>query len=65
MSDIRNKIIALSGQPVTGKGTTTKSLIKKLEEQGYESDNIHVISTGNEFRSYFNTLLDFLRNIGN
>ena len=65
MSDIRNKIIALSGQPVTGKGTTTKSLIKKLEEQGYESDNIHVISTGNEFRRYFNTLIDFIRNIGN
>ncbi len=65
MSDIRNKIVALSGQPVTGKGTTTKALIKKLEEQGYVSDNIHVISTGNEFRRYFNTLIDFIRNLDN
>ena len=65
MSDIRNKIVALSGQPVTGKGTTTKALIKKLEEQGYVSDNIHVISTGNEFRRYFNTLIGFIRNLDN
>lgn len=65
MNDIRNKIIALSGQPVTGKGTTTKVLIKKLEEKGYESDNIHVISTGNEFRHYFNIIIDFIKNIDN
>lgn len=65
MNDIRNKIVALSGQPVTGKGTTTKALIKKLEEQGYKGDNIHVISTGNEFRRYFNTLIDFIRNLDN
>ncbi len=65
MSDIRNKIIALSGQPVTGKGTTTKALIEKLENQGYESDSIHIISTGNEFRHYFNTLIDFIRSLDN
>ena len=65
MNDIRNKIIALSGQPVTGKGTTTKALIKKLEEKGYKSDNIHVISTGNEFRHYFNIIIDFIKNIDN
>lgn len=64
MSDIKNKIIALSGQPVTGKGTTTKALIKKLEEQGYDNENIHIISTGNEFRRYFNVLIDFVRNLG-
>ena len=65
MSDIKNKIIALSGQPVTGKGTTTKALIKKLEEQGYKKENIHIISTGNEFRRYFNVLIDFIRNLSN
>ena len=63
MSDIKNKIIALSGQPVTGKGTTTKALIKKLEEQGYSNENIHIISTGNEFRRYFNVLIDFIRSL--
>ena len=65
MNDIRNKIIALSGQPVTGKGTTTKALIKKLETQGYEKDNIHVISTGNEFRRYFNILINFIKSLDN
>lgn len=65
MNDIKNKIIALSGQPVTGKGTTTKVLIEKLKEQGYESDNIHVISTGNEFRYYFNIIIDFIKNLDN
>ena len=65
MDKIRNKIIALSGQPVTGKGTTTKALIEKLKEDGYKAENIHVISTGNEFRRYFNILIDFIRNLNN
>ena len=65
MNKIRNKIIALSGQPVTGKGTTTKALIEKLEKDGYKAENIHVISTGNEFRRYFNILIDFIRNLNN
>lgn len=63
MSDIKNKIIALSGQPVAGKGTTTKALVEKLKEQGYKDENIHVISTGDEFRRYFNTLIGFVRNL--
>ena len=29
-----NKIIAISGQPVTGKGTTVKAIRKILLEQG-------------------------------
>ena len=65
MNDVRNKIIALSGQPVTGKGSTTKSLIEKLTKQGYKKENIHVISTGNEFRRYFNVLVDFIKNLEN
>lgn len=65
MNDIKNKIIALSGQPVTGKGSTTKALIEKLKEKGYSDDSIHVISTGNEFRRYFNILIDFIKNLDN
>lgn len=63
MDKIRNKIIALSGQPVTGKGTTTKALIEKLKEGGYKSENIHVVSTGNEFRRYFNILINFIKSL--
>lgn len=62
---IKNKIIAISGQPVTGKSTTVKSLVKDLESQGYKKENIHTISTGNEFRRYFNIIKDFARNINN
>ena len=62
---IKNKIIALSGQPVTGKGTTVKSLIEKLKEKGYDDENIHVISTGNEFRNYFNVISEFVKNFDN
>ena len=57
-----NKIIAISGQPVTGKGTTVKALISKLKEQGYSDLNIHVISTGHEFRNYFNAIFEFIKN---
>lgn len=56
-----NKIIALSGQPVTGKGTTVKALIEKLKKQGYSEENIHVIATGHEFRNYFNSISEFIR----
>jgi len=56
-----NKIIAISGQPVTGKGTTVRALRIKLEEQGYSEENIHVITTGHEFRAYFNAIFDFIK----
>jgi len=47
MNEIKNKIITISGEPVSGKSTVVKSLIKKYEELGF---NVHVISTGNLFR---------------
>lgn len=56
-----NKIIAISGQPVTGKGTTVKALIEKLKEQGYSEESIHVITTGHEFRNYFNAISEFIK----
>lgn len=55
-----NKIITISGQPVTGKGTTVKALVKKLAKQGYPKENIHIISTGHEFRNYFNAIFEFV-----
>lgn len=57
----KNKIITISGQPVTGKGTTVKKIIEKLKEQGYSDENIHVITTGHEFRNYFNAIFDFIK----
>ena len=33
-SKLINKIIAISGEPVTGKSTTVKALVKKLKESG-------------------------------
>ena len=59
-----NKIIAISGQPVTGKGTTVAALIKKLKEQGYSEENIHAIATGHEFRNYFEAIFEFIKNYG-
>lgn len=61
----KNKIIAISGQPVTGKGTTVKGIISKLKEQGYLDANIHVISTGHEFRNYFNAIFEIIKNYDN
>ena len=57
-----NKIIAISGQPVTGKGTTVKAIKKILLEQGYSEENIHIITTGHEFRNYFNAISEFIKN---
>ena len=60
-----NKIIAISGQPVTGKGTNVKQIIEILKQQGYSDDRIHVISTGHEFRKYFNAIFEFIKNYQN
>lgn len=63
MKEINNKIIALSGEPVTGKGTNVKTLIEKLKKMGYKEENIHLESTGNDFRRYFNSIIEFIKNI--
>lgn len=55
----KNKIIAISGEPVTGKGTTVEALKQNFEEQGYI---VHVVSAGHEFRKYFNAIAEFIRN---
>ena len=55
---IRNKIITISGEPVSGKGATVKALVEKLKQRGYKEENIHVITTGHKFRNYFNTILE-------
>lgn len=61
----KNKIITISGEPVSGKGTTIKEIVKQLEKQGYSKENIHLESTGNDFRRYFNCIIDLIRNINN
>lgn len=47
MSEIRNKIITISGDPGSGKSTVTNALKAKYESMGY---NVHVIKTGQIFR---------------
>lgn len=60
-----NNIITISGEPVSGKGTVVKSLIEKLENEGYTQDSIHVVTTGHEFRRFFNSIIEFAKNIDN
>ena len=60
---IKNRIIAISGEPVSGKGTTIKKITELLIKNGYKEENIHIISTGHQFRDYFEKIIDFIRNI--
>ena len=62
---IKNRIIAISGEPVSGKGTTIKKITELLIKNGYKEENIHIISTGHQFRNYFEKIIDFMRNINN
>lgn len=64
-NNVRNKIIALSGEPVSGKGTAVKNLIEILERSGYSKEQIHLESTGNDFRRYFNSIIDLIANLNN
>ena len=47
MSEIKNKIITISGEPVSGKSTVVKMLKEKYEQMGYR---VHLVVTGNVFR---------------
>ncbi len=47
MSNFKNRIITLSGEPASGKSTVIKKLTKDYEEKGYK---VHVFSIGDEFR---------------
>lgn len=60
---IKNKIITISGQPVTGKGTNVKAIIEKLKQKGYKDENIHLESTGDAFRKYFNSIIEMIQNL--
>ena len=62
-NEIKNRIIAISGEPVSGKGTTIKEMTEMLIKEGYKEENIHIISTGHQFRDYFEKIIDFIRNI--
>ncbi len=62
---IKNRIIAISGEPVSGKGRTVEELKKKLIKEGLKEENIHIISTGTKFREYFNKIIEFMKNRDN
>lgn len=47
MSEIKNKIITISGEPVSGKSTVVKALKRIYEQKGF---NVHIISVGQLFR---------------
>ena len=70
----KNHIIALSGMPVSGKGSTVKKLIRLLQEKGitedkenkkFEEENIHLIATGDQFRKYFGAVEKIVKSEGN
>lgn len=61
----KNKIIAISGEPVSGKGTTVKILIEKLKEKGFKEENIYLKTSGQEFRRYFNSIIELILNLDN
>lgn len=61
----KSRIFSISGNPVSGKSTAIKKLIEKLKEQGFSEENIHLVSTGEMFRNYFNKIISLMKNIDN
>ncbi len=60
---IKNRIITISGEPVSGKGTAVRNIVEELKKSGYNDEKIHIISTGQKFRDYFEKIIEFIRNI--
>ena len=40
-------------------------MVEILKEQGYSENNIHVISTGQRFRDYFELIIEYMKNADN
>ena len=47
MENFKNRIITISGDPASGKGTVTEELKRIYEAQGLE---VEVVSVGDKFR---------------
>ena len=47
VSEIRNKIITISGEPASGKSTLVKKMEEKYKKMGY---TVHKVTTGHNFR---------------
>lgn len=47
MSEIKNKIITISGEPASGKSTVVQKLEEKYKKMGYR---VHILITGHIFR---------------
>lgn len=61
----KTQILSISGMPVSGKSTTIKEIVKQLKNKGYTDENIHLVSSGHEFREYFNKIVEFISNLEN
>lgn len=59
------RIISISGQPVSGKSTTINKITELLKLEGIKEEDIHVVSVGNNFRAYFNKIMDLASNLKN
>lgn len=62
---MKNIIITLSGEEASGKAIIVKTLIEKLKKYGYSEEKIHLISTEDEFRRYYSSIIELIRNIEN
>lgn len=61
----KNRIIAISGEPVSGKGTIVKLLKQELLKDGYTEEHIHIVSAGKLFRVYFEKIINIIKNKDN
>lgn len=59
------RIISISGQPLSGKSTAINAMKEKLQEDGINKENIHIVSVGKLFREYFNNIMDLAKNAKN
>lgn len=64
-NNYKNRIITISGEPVSGKSTTLKKMIEKLKQKGIREENIHYVQTGEIFRKYMNRIVELIVNFDN
>lgn len=64
-NNYKNRIITISGEPVSGKSTTLKKMIEKLKQKGIREENIHFVQTGEIFRKYMNRIVELIVNFDN
>lgn len=59
---MKSNVITISETPTSGKEKTVDLIVKRLKQNGYKSENIHIFNAKEEYKNYFQAVVDIINN---